>query len=220
MKQKIKDRPSFANVTIELNPGESLIAESDAMASMDKDITMWARLNGGFFSAILRKLFGGETLFVNQIYNAGTSPQKVVLTQPTPGDMKLVKLDGKNPVFLQPGAFICSTEGVDVKLKWAGIRSLIAREGLFRLKATGKGYLWIGAYGHIYEREVDGEYLVDTSHLVAYDPQMSIRLQLSGGLLSSFTSGEGILTRVQGKGRIYLQSRSLSGLAAFLNPRI
>lgn len=80
--------------------------------------------------------------------------------------------------------------------------------------------MWLGAYGHVYEKEIDGEYLVDTSHLVAYDPSMSIHLQLSGGLISSLTSGEGFLTRLTGKGTLLLQSRSLGGLASYLNPRI
>ena len=219
MKQKIEGRPSFSYVTITLEPGESIVAESDAMASMDIDIDMKAKFNGGFIKGLARKFLGGETLFVNTFKNIGSAPQKIVLTQPTPGDIRLVKMEGEDK-FIQPGAYLCSTPGISISLKWAGFKSFIAREGLFRFLATGKGYLWLGAYGHVYEKEIDGEYLVDTSHLVAYDPSMSIHLQLSGGLISSFTSGEGILTRLTGKGTLLLQSRSLGGLASYLNPRI
>ena len=219
MKQSIDGKPSFSYITITLEPGEEVVAESDAMVSMDAKIDMKTKLNGGFFKGLARKLFGGETLFVNTFKNIGSTPQTVIFTQPTPGDIQLVKMEGQD-IYMQPGAYICSTKGINIKLKWAGFRSFLAREGLFRLLATGKGYLWIGAYGHVYEKEIDGEYLVDTSHLVAYDPTISIRLQLSGGLISSFTSGEGLLTRVSGKGKILLQSRSMSGLASYLNPKI
>ena len=219
MKQTIEGRPSFSYVIITLDPGEEITAESDAMASMDVGIDMKAKLNGGLIKALTRKFLGGETLFVNTFKNVGNTPQKLVLTQPTPGDIRLIKMDGQER-FIQPGAYLCSTRDISIQLKWAGFKSFIAREGLFRLLASGKGYLWLGAYGHVYEKEIDGEYLVDTSHLVSYDPSMSIHLQLSGGLISSLTSGEGFLTRLTGKGTLLLQSRSLSGLASYLNPKL
>lgn len=220
MKQKIEGRPSFSYVTITLEPGEEIIAESDAMASMDPHIDMKAKFNGGFFKGLARMIFGGETLFVNTFKNIGSEPQQIVITQPTPGDIHLIKMEPGAERFIQAGSFLASAGDVNVRLVWAGFRSFIAGEGLFRLLATGAGYLWLGAYGHVYEREIDGEYLIDTSHLVAFDPRMDFRLQLSGGLISSFTSGEGLLMRLNGKGTILLQSRSLSGLAAYLNPRI
>ena len=219
MKQTIEGRPSFSYITITLEPGEQITAESDAMVSMDVGIDMKAKLNGGFVVGMLRKFLGGETLFVNTFKNISTTTQKLVLTQATPGDIRLIKFAGTQK-YIQAGSYLCSTPGIKIQLKWAGIKSFIAREGLFRLLASGKGYMWLGAYGHVYEKEIDGEYLVDTSHLVAYDTNMSINLQLSGGLISSLTSGEGFLTRVSGKGTLLLQSRSISGLTSFLNPRI
>ncbi|MCH2155348.1 MAG: AIM24 family protein [Opitutales bacterium] len=80
--------------------------------------------------------------------------------------------------------------------------------------------LWFGAYGGIVEKELDGEYIVDTAHLVAYDESVKIRLQWAGGLLSSIFGGEGLVTRLEGKGRIWIQTRSLSGLVGWLNPKI
>lgn len=220
MKQRIESRPSFSYITVTLEPGEEVTAESDAMASMDVGIDMKAKFNGGFIKGLARKFLGGETLFVNTFKNIAATSQKLVLTQPTPGDIRLIKLDGTEGKFIQPGAYLASTKGISISLKWAGFKSFLAREGLFRLLVTGKGYMWLGAYGHVYEKEIDGEYLVDTSHLVAYDPSMSIQLQLSGGLISSLTSGEGFLTRLTGKGTLLLQSRSLGGLASYLNPRL
>ena len=86
--------------------------------------------------------------------------------------------------------------------------------------AEGTATSIVGAYGGLVEKTVEGEYIVDTGHLVAYDPNMKLKVQLAGGLLSSFFGGEGLVTRVEGNGRIILQSRSLSGLAGWLNPKL
>ena len=93
----------------------------------------------------------------------------------------------------------------------------MAREGLFRLKVSGRGQVWFGAYGGIFARDVRDEYVVDSGHLVAYEPSINISLGMAGGVFSSVLSGEGLVARVRGPGRIYLQSRSMAGLAGWLN---
>ena len=217
MDSEVRDRPSFAHICVALAPGDKLIAESDAMASMTTDIQLRARWNGGFFGAILRKLFGGETLFVNEYTTAGGGD--IVLTQPVPGDIECLALSGQT-LFLQPGAFVACEGGVKLGIGWAGLASLIGGEGLFRLKVSGRGLVWFGAYGGIFSREIDREYVVDTGHLVAYEPSISLRARLAGGIFSSFFSGEGLVTRVRGPGRIYLQTRSMAGLAAWTNSHL
>ncbi len=96
----------------------------------------------------------------------------------------------------------------------------IAREGLFRLKVSGEGRVWFGAYGGIFIREISDEYVVDSGHLVAYEPSIGIRIGMAGSVLTSLLSGEGLVTRVTGPGRIYMQSRSFSGLAAWTNSHL
>ncbi len=217
MEATIRDKPSFANILIKLQAGESVIAEADAMASMTSDIEMSTRWNGGFFKAILRRLFGGESLFVNEFSTA--SAGEIVLTQPLPGDIVCLELDG-NEMYLQPGAYLACEPTVKLGLGWAGFASWIGGEGLFRLKVSGRGKVWFGAYGGIFEREVNDEYIVDTGHLVAYEPTVSLKVGMSGGLFSSLFSGEGLITRLKGPGKIYMQSRSVDGLAAWANAKM
>jgi uncharacterized protein (TIGR00266 family) len=125
-----------------------------------------------------------------------------------------------NSFCLQPGAFLACTPEVKIGLRWAGFTSLIAREGLFKLEVSGTGKVWYGAYGELLEREIDGEHIVDSGHLVGYEPQMQLKLQLAGGIFSSLFGGEGLVTRVEGKGKIIIQTRSLTGLAGWLNPKL
>jgi len=189
------------------------------MSSMSADLDMITTFNGGFVAGLLKKFLGGESLFINRFTNNTDGPREVTLVQATPGDMACIELNGQS-LCLQPGAYIASTPDVKLGLKWAGFASLIGREGLFKLVASGTGKVWYGAYGALLNREVDGEFIVDTSHLVTYEPQLQLKVQLAGGLFASFFGGEGLVTRVQGKGRIAIQTRSLQGLKSWLNPRI
>ncbi|MFT3924798.1 MAG: TIGR00266 family protein [Myxococcales bacterium] len=217
MQIQIRNRPSFANLLVRLARGDRIVTESDAMASMSSSIAVQTRWNGGFFRAILRALFGGETLFLNEF--SSESEGELVLTQPVPGDIEMVELKGQT-LYLQPGAFLACDPSVEFGLGYAGLRSLIAREGLFRLKVSGHGRVWFGAYGGIVEKDVQGEYVVDSGHLVAYEPTLELRLGMAGGLFSSFFSGEGLVMRIRGQGRIYMQSRSLQGLASWVNSHL
>lgn len=219
MKTTIEGQPSFAHMHVDLDPGESIIAESDAMASMSADLDMTAKFNGGFFSGLIKKYLGGESLFINEFKNNTDGPRRVTLVQPTPGDMGVIELNGDS-LCLQPGAYIASTPGVKLGVKWAGIASFIGKEGLFKLIVSGTGTVWYGAYGSLMPRAVDGEFIVDTSHLVTYEPQLKLKVQLAGGLFSSFFGGEGLVTRINGKGNIVIQTRSLEGLSSWLNPRL
>ncbi len=219
MQTQIEGSPAFAYIHVDLSPGESIVAEADAMASMAADLDMKAEFNGGFIPAILKKSFGGESLFVNRFTNNTRAVRRVTLVQSTPGDIRELDLNG-DTFCLQPSAYIASTPGVSLSVQWAGFRSAIAREGLFRLRVCGQGKVFYGAYGGLMERQIQGEFIVDSSHLVGYEPQMKLKIQLAGGLFASFFGGEGLVTRVEGTGKIILQSRSLSGLVGWLNPKL
>ena len=219
MEAKIEGSPSFSYVHVDLAPGEALTAESDAMSTMDSDLDMKARFNGGFFSGLIKKFLGGESLFVNEFKNNTKKTRRVTLVQPTPGEIRQVEMKGEALCF-QPGAYLASTPGLSLGVKYAGLGSFIGREGLFKLVVKGSGTLWFGAYGGLVDRSVDGQFIVDTSHLVAYDPGIKLKVQLAGGIFSSLFSGEGLVTRVEGQGNIVVQSRSMSGLAGWLNPRL
>ena len=219
MDTQIRGGPSFSHVDVDLAPGETIVAESDAMASMAADLDVEARFNGGFFSGLAKRLLGGESLFVNEFRNATGETRRLTLVQGTPGEIRQLELEG-NAVCLQPGAYICSTPGLSLGVHYAGLGSFIGREGLFKLMVRGTGTLWYGAYGGLLEKAVDGQYIVDTSHLVSYDPRLQLKVRLAGGIFSSFFGGEGLVTQVEGKGKIVIQTRSLSRLAGWMNSKL
>jgi uncharacterized protein (TIGR00266 family) len=219
VKANIKGGHAFSYVEIDLDPNESLLTEPDAMSSMDASLDLTAHFNGGLIKGLLRKYLGDESLFISRFKNATSTARRITIVQPTPGEILCRDLNDET-YYLQPGAFLACEESVKIGLGFAGFASWVAREGLFRIKVSGNGKVWFGSYGALLEKEVNGEYIVDTSHLVAYEPSLRLNLQLAGGLFSSFFGGEGLVTRVSGKGKIIIQTRSISSLAGWLNPKL
>lgn len=220
MKYEIRYKPAFATAFLTLQPGESITAEAGAMASMDGQLSMTTELSGGLIEGLLKSFFGGESLFVNVFKNPTQRPLQVVLTQSTVGDIEVLELKSGEEICFQPGAYIAHTTGIKMGVSWAGFSSWFAKEGLFKLKLRGPGLVLFGAYGGITKRQVSGELVVDNGHLVAYSPNIQMKIGLSGGLLGSVTSGEGFINRLSGQGVIYLQSRSIDGLVRFLRPKV
>jgi uncharacterized protein (TIGR00266 family) len=219
MQAAVKGSPSFAYIEIDLVPGENVTAEADAMSSMAADLEIKTSFNGGCIGGLLKRFLGKESLFVNNFTNRTDGVRRMVLVQKTPGDIRQVQLDG-GALCLEAGAYIASTPGLKLGLKWGGIGSFLAREGLFKLLVSGTGTLWFGSYGGMVDKHIQGSYIIDSSHLVAYPPNMKLKTQLAGGLFASFFGGEGLVTRVEGTGTVILQTRSLSGLAGWLNPKL
>lgn len=215
MHYEIRYKPAFATLFVTLPPGESIVAEAGAMASMDGRLTLNTQFSGGLIPALLKTFLGGESMFINTFTNRTQQPLDLVLTQSSVGDIIRVKLEG-NSLCLQPGAYIAHAGPVNLGVHWAGFASWLAGEGLFKLMVSGKGVVFLGAYGGISERQIKQDYIVDSGHLVAYEPQLKMAIKLSGGLFGSMTSGEGLVNRLSGNGTVYLQSRSVSGLVQFL----
>lgn len=219
MEAKIEGAPSFSHVHVTLGAGESILLEPDAMASMSPSITIKTKLNGGFFRGLMRKMFGGESLFINELKNESSKPEKLVFTQPTPGDIKEIDLS-QSTICLQPGSFIGATQGVVLGLKWAGFVSWFAGMGLFKTICKGTGKVYFGGYGGLLFKQVKTPFIVDNDHLIAMEPGVKLKPKLAGGLFSSFFGGEGVVLEVSGQGSVALQTRSLSGLAKWTNPKL
>jgi uncharacterized protein (TIGR00266 family) len=220
MEVNLNGAPAFGHLDVQLQPGETITAEAGAMASMTTQLDMKAKMNGGFFKALGRKFLGGESFFINHFTNNTAEEAHLVVSPPTPGELKGHQVDGTQKMRLQPGAYLASTPGVKIKLRYAGLASFLGREGLFAMEVSGSGTVWYGAYGGLIEKEVNGELIVDTSHLVSYSDGLKLKVGLAGGIFSSFFSGEGLVTRVIGRGKITIQSRSLPGLRDWINPKL
>jgi uncharacterized protein (TIGR00266 family) len=216
MQHEIRNAPDFASLHVTLSKGEQLVTEAGAMMGMSKGLKMETNMKGGLLGAAKRAL-GGESVFMNT-YTAKDDGQRLDVAPSMPGDVMHIAMGGAGSVIVQSGSYLCSTPGVSVDAKWGGAKSFFGGEGLVMLRCAGSGDLWVSSYGAIHPVEVDGGYVVDTGHIVAFDDTLTYRVRSVGGLKSLFFSSEGLVCEFSGRGRLWIQTRNASALAAFLHP--
>jgi uncharacterized protein (TIGR00266 family) len=200
-------RPAHSMARTLLNPGESVVAESGAMVGMTMNVQMQTQAGG--FAKGLKRMFGGESFFRNT-FTASGSPGEVLLAPSLCGDMRVLELTQAG-YFLQSSAFVASTPNVEIDTKVGGFRGFFSGAGMFVLKATAAspGQVLIGAFGGIDELVCDGNMVIDTGHLVAWDATLEYSIGKSGsGWIASFLSGEGLVCHFRGQGRIWIQTRN------------
>lgn len=214
MQHTIESRPSYALVRVDLQPGERIVAEAGAMAWMSPTIRTTTAMRGGLLGSLKRKLLAGETLFQNT-YQAEGGPGQVALAPGPAGDVEALELeDGE--LILEKGAYLASTEGITCDSKWSGLKGFF-NEGLFVLRVTGSGLLFMTAYGQLQQVEVDGSYTVDNGFAVAWEPQLTYRLTRARRI-RSFLFSDQLLLSFSGRGKVWVQSRSPQALASWVHP--
>lgn len=215
MQFEIQGNPDYGHVHAQLDAGDRLIIESGAMSRMTPGLELKSRVLGGVLPAVGRKLFGGESLFIGEY--GGTNAGNLSLSPSLPGTVLHRRLEG-GTFHLTAGSFVACTPGVTLKTKFGGLRAFFSGEGAFFLECSGSGDLFYNAYGAVHEREVDGSFVVDTGHLVAWEPSLRWEIGGMGGLKQTLFSGEGLIIRFHGKGKIWVQTRHLRATAGWLSP--
>ncbi len=199
-------KPANAMARVHLGPGESVVAESGAMVGMSTGVQMQTAA-GGVMKG-LKRLFGGESFFRNT-FTATSGPGEVLLAHSLSGDQVVLDVDPSRPVHIQSSSFVASEPTVELDTKVGGFRTFFGGEGLFVLKAHGRGQVLVGAFGGIEQVDCDGSLVIDTGHLVAWDAALQFSVGRSAsGLLASFLSGEGLVCHFKGHGRIWIQTRN------------
>lgn len=219
MQYQIVQKPDFSAVRVAFDqPGEELVTESAAMVARDTDMKMTTTLQGGILAAAKRKLLGGESLFTNT-FTATAPGQTLWLSPAAEGDVELIEMNGQLRMFLSSGAFLAAAPSVAIETKWQGARGFFSGAGLFLLSASGYGPLFFAAYGGIHAIDVGpAGYVCDTGHVVAFTGGLSYEVSRVGGLKSLFFSGEGLICRFSGQGRLWVSTRNPGSLVSFLQP--
>lgn len=215
MDNKIHFAPSYAMAEVTLAQGETLTVESGSMVAMTAGMTIATKIAGSFFGALLRKLLGGESLFVNHY----SGPGKVYVAPPLSGDIILRKLTPGQPLLIQADSYLAHIGDVKLRLRWGGFRTLFGGEGAFLLEASGDGQVWLNCYGALREMDVrEGGLIVDTGHVVAFESSLTYKLTTAGGgLFAAWKSGEGLVFKFAGKGKLWIQSRTEGGLVGWVS---
>lgn len=215
MKYEIIGRPDFASLVVDMEPGEKILAESGAMVSMTPNISIETKARGGVFSSLKRAVFSGESFFQNT-FTCNETAGELILTSPSEGDLIHRKLNNEE-LILSRGAYVCGDPDLTIDSKWGGFKSFFSGEGLVFLKVGGSGDLFFASFGAVEEIDVDGEYIVDTGHIVGFELSLDYSIEKVGGLKSLFLSGEGLVARFKGTGKLYIQSRNHNAFAWWAN---
>ncbi|WP_245867784.1 hypothetical protein SPSIL_048160 [Sporomusa silvacetica DSM 10669] len=217
-------------VEVELDPGESVIAEAGAMMYKDSTIDMDTIFGdgsvkssqGGFFDKLVgagKRLITGESLFMTVFTNKGHNKGKAAFGAPYPGNIIPVHLpEIGGTIICQKDSFLCAAKGVSVGiyLQRKIMTGLFGGEGFIMQKLEGDGLAFMHAGGTIVERQLQpGEALhVDTGCVVAFEPSVQFEIQQAGNVKTALFGGEGLFFAVlSGPGKIWLQSLPFSRLA-------
>ena len=170
---------------------------------------------GGFFKALIRRLVANESLFVAEYSHPAIG--SVTFSPSVPGSVAHRRLEGDS-LILTAGSYMASTPGITLKTRFGGLRSIFSGEGAFLIECSGTGDLFYNAYGALVEKEIDGSLTVDTGYVVAWEPGLSYTIRGMGNLKSTLLSGEGLAMNFSGAGKVYLQTRTMGGIAGWLTP--
>lgn len=217
-------------VDIELDPGETAVAESGAFMMMDEGIQMQTifgdgsqKSGGGFMNKLFsagKRLLTGESLFMTAFTNIGHGKKRVAFASPYPGKiipLDLYELGGK--VVCQKDAFLCAARGVSVGIEFQRRlgTGLFGGEGFIMQKLEGDGMCFVHAGGHVFERILAaGETLrIDTGCLVAYTKDIQYNIEFVGGIRNTIFGGEGLFfATLRGPGKVWIQTLPVSRLAS------
>jgi len=215
-------------VEVELDPGESAVAEAGSMMYMTPGIQMetlfgdGSQQRSGVMGALLgagKRLITGESLFMTVFTNQGSGKQQVSFAAPYPG--KILAMDLKQlggTLICQKDSFLCAAKGVSIGIAFQrkiGV-GLFGGEGFIMQKLEGDGLTFCHAGGTVHPVDLAaGQTLrVDTGCLVALQPTVAYDIQYVGKIKTALFGGEGLFyAALTGPGRVWLQSLPFSRMA-------
>ena len=226
MKYEIKYKPSYSMLVVTLERGETITAESGAMTYMDPSIEVHTRKREkSLLGSLGLAVVGRQSFWVND-YTAPQGQGEVGFVSAPVGDIEMLEINPNQGYVIQKSAYVASTQNVDLDIKWEGFTKGLFGQGLFMIKVTGNGSLFINTFGAIDKHTLKpGQTLtVDNFHLVAFSDTCTYKVTKFGGLKETILGGEGLVTQITGPGNIYLQTKNLKEfvdwLWALLEPRV
>lgn len=225
MKFKILSRPAASVARLLMDDGESLTCEVGAMIAMSPGFEVETTTrkkggSGGGFGKALKRMLAGESMFLNH-FTAVDDRQSLILGPSMLGDVVHVPLQGGS-LIVQGSSWMASDSGIEIDATWQGLgKALFSGESMFWLKCTGEGSLFLSSFGAIYDMYVDGEYIVDTGHIVAFEDTLQFGVEKAGkSWIGSILGGEGLVCRFRGQGRLYCQSHNPPSFGKALGPKL
>ncbi|MCS7109108.1 MAG: TIGR00266 family protein [Sulfolobales archaeon] len=211
MRYEIKYRPSYSLLVVYLDPNEKIVAEAGSMTYMTPNIEVRTRMREkSILDSLGLTILGRQSFWINE-YVARNTPGEVAFVSAPIGDVEKLVVRPNQGYIIQKSSYIASTENIDLDIRWEGFTKGLFGQGLFMIKASGEGELFINTFGAIDKHVLKpGESLiVDNFHLVAFSTSCNYRVTKFGGLKETILGGEGLVTKIEGPGEVYIQTKNL-----------
>jgi len=206
-------------LVVDLLPGDSVVAESNAMVMSDGGVSLEGKLQGGLMSSLARRLFSEESIFQQLIKADKGKAGQVFLAPPLPGDIEIVDV-GERQFYLNSGCYIASDASVSTsqRLNNSVLGAFFGNTGgIVVMRTEGQGKLALCGFGQVLRVDVTPgeEIIVDNGHVVAWQTSLDYRVStasskrgLFGRMISTAMSGECLVTKFSGTGHVYISSRN------------
>ena len=212
---------------VSLKRGEKIYCESNAMVMMEDTLDLQGKMTGGLGSALMRRFANGESFFQTHI-EAVRGEGDCLLSPTLPGAIEVLDV-GAASYKLTDGAFVAAESGVSLNVRSQNVGSALfgGTGGFFIMEATGMGKLAVSGFGSSFALDVTPgkDITIDNAHVVAWDSRLhheiSVATSNSGGgflgqIVNSVTSGEGMVLKFSGQGKVIICSRSKDSFASWL----
>ncbi len=218
MKYEIKYKPAYAMLVVTLEPNETITAEAGSMTYMTPNMEAHTRKREqSFLGTLGLSIIGGQSFWVND-YTATNAPGEAGFAAAPVGDIEVMEITPNQGYIIQKSAYIASAPTVDLDVKWEGFTRGLFGQGLFMLRATGSGTLFINTFGAIDKHTLaPGQTLtVDNFHLVAFSDTCTYKVTRFGGLKETLLGGEGLVTQITGPGDVHIQTKNVREFVEWL----
>jgi uncharacterized protein (TIGR00266 family) len=204
---------------VSLEAGEKIFCESNAMVMMEDTLRIKGQMKGGLGQALMRRFTGDEGLFQQEI-EAVKGPGDCLLSPALPGGVEILRVQPHAPYTLSDGSFVAAESSVALKVRMNSVSGGLfgGTGGFVVMEATGQGQLAVSGFGSIYTLDIlpGREVVIDNNHAVAWSSGLDYEVGLpphsSGGffgsLVGSATTGEGLVLKFRGQGKVVVCSRN------------
>jgi len=226
LKYEIKYQPSYSLLEVELDANEQITGEAGSLTYMSPNIDVRTRTREkSILGSLKTSILGGQSLFVTDFVSVGGTGKVALVAAPI-GDIMKMEITPQKGYIIQKSAYLASTQNIDLDVRWEGFSKGLFGQGLFMIKTTGMGDLFINSFGAIDKHVLaPGEQLVvDNFHLVAFSDTCEYEVRKFGTWKDTLVSGEGLVTYIEGPGEVYIQTKNLrefvDWLWMLLGPRV
>ncbi len=211
MRYEIKYQPSYSMLEVELEKDEQITGEAGSLTYMSPNIEVQTRTRErSLLGSLKTSILGGQSLFVTD-FKAQEKTGKLALVAAPIGDILQLEITPEKGYIIQKSAYLASTQNIDLDVRWEGFSRGLFGQGLFMIRTTGRGDLFINSFGALDKHVLEpGEQLVvDNYHLAAFSNTCEYDVRKFGSWKDTLFSGEGLVTYIEGPGEVYIQTKNL-----------